>query len=167
MPAPLPLAPATGFRYPTSMVVPETEVIATLAGAVVWRWVVTPGDYLIGRDPGCDLCLDGPGVAGEHARLTVYHLEVFLDDLGSGSSTAVNGRTVQGSTRIWPGQKVSLGEVQFEMRRMKSRADAEEEPRTAVGGGAPAFAARVIAGKEVRSWRGGRAGWDGCHPRGA
>ncbi|NNJ12396.1 FHA domain-containing protein [Chloroflexales bacterium ZM16-3] len=44
---------------------------------------------VIGRDPGCDLQIDGPSVSNLHARLTVADGQITLADLDSGSGTSL------------------------------------------------------------------------------
>ena len=53
-----------------------------------------------------------------------YH-ELFIEDLGSDSGTFVGGKRVTESSRLWPSQKVQIGSVVLETRKMKSVADSE------------------------------------------
>ena len=45
------------------------------------------GQYLIGSDPACLIQVDLPGVAAQHARLTVLENTIQIEDLGSASGT--------------------------------------------------------------------------------
>ncbi|MBX0330377.1 FHA domain-containing protein, partial [Oscillochloris sp. ZM17-4] len=44
---------------------------------------------VIGRDPGCDLQIDGPSVSNLHARLTLAGGQITLADLGSAGGTSL------------------------------------------------------------------------------
>jgi hypothetical protein len=37
------------------MQIPETEIMASKVGAELWRKMVRPGDYVIGREADCDV----------------------------------------------------------------------------------------------------------------
>ena len=47
------LAIRARFRYTRIMVAPQTEVLITVAGSETGHFVFGPGDYIIGRNPGC------------------------------------------------------------------------------------------------------------------
>jgi pSer/pThr/pTyr-binding forkhead associated (FHA) protein len=83
------------------MLVPKTEIVITCEGAEVIRKTVPPGEYVIGREPGCDLPVEGVDLMSRrHARLTVNYDHVLIEDLGSSNGTFVNGQPVTGSTRL-------------------------------------------------------------------
>ncbi|HMO80346.1 MAG TPA: FHA domain-containing protein [Pyrinomonadaceae bacterium] len=48
----------------------------------------------IGRDPHCEVCLDGLQISNRHARLSARGGEVFIEDLGSTNGTFVSGQRV-------------------------------------------------------------------------
>jgi pSer/pThr/pTyr-binding forkhead associated (FHA) protein len=73
------------------MLIPETEIIVTKDGAEILRKTVQPGDYVIGREPGCEVRLDVELVSRRHAQLTVNFDHVLIEDLGS-SNGAVRQR---------------------------------------------------------------------------
>ncbi len=101
------------------MVVPETEIIVSKDGIELLRRTVRPGDYIIGREPECDVSLDAELVSMRHAQLTVNYDYALIEDLGSGHGTFVNGRPVTESTRLWPNQKIQIGSATVELRRVK------------------------------------------------
>lgn len=51
-------------------------------------------DIIIGRDPGCTLCLDRVSVSRRHARIFREGGRWFIEDLGSTNGLSVNGRIV-------------------------------------------------------------------------
>src|SRR4051812_44495855 len=91
------------------MIAPETEIIVTKDGAELMRATVKPGDYVIGREPSCDVQLDVDLVSRRHAKLIVNYDHALIADLGSSNGTFVNGQQVREPTRLWPNQKIQIG----------------------------------------------------------
>ena len=102
------------------MTVPQTEIILSANGVELMRKTVGPGDYVIGRDAAAEIFVDVEGVSPRHGQLIVNYDEILIADLGSASGVLVAGRPVSGRTRLWPNQKVQLGPVVLETRRIKS-----------------------------------------------
>ena len=100
------------------MLVPQTEVIVSHGGAEVCRHVLAPGEYVLGREPGVDVFVDAPLVSRRHARLIIDYSELFLADLGSSNGTFLNGQPVTENTRVFPSQKITIGEATVELRRI-------------------------------------------------
>src|SRR5687767_373669 len=116
-----------------AMLIPETEIVVTKDEMELGRTTVRPGDYVIGRDPSADIIIDDALISPRHAQLTVNYHELFIEDLGSSSGTFVAGNPVNGVTRVWPHQKLQLGTVVLETRRLKAAEDTDESlaPETA------------------------------------
>lgn len=112
------------------MHIPETIVTISRADEVIVRQTLKPGEYVIGRD-GADIAINDNHVSPRHAQLTVNFEDVIIEDLGSLLGTFVNGSPVKQATRLWPGQKVQLGDVVLETRRVRV-------PRIADGSLSPA-----------------------------
>jgi serine/threonine protein kinase len=72
---------------------------------------VSPGRVVIGSDPGCSLCIEGEGVAPEHAELWFdgEHLKVL--DLGSASGTVVDGFLLTAKVKVEYPASLQLGDV--------------------------------------------------------
>ncbi len=102
------------------MLVPQTEIIVTSNGAELLRKTVPPGEYVIGREPECDVPLEVDLVSRRHAQLTVNYDHALIEDLGSSNGTFVNGQPVAESTRLWPNQKIQIGAATIELRRIKT-----------------------------------------------
>jgi serine/threonine protein kinase len=98
---------------------PETEIIATKDGAEVLRTKVTPGDYVIGRETGCEIVVPVEGVSRRHAKLTVNFDHTLIEDLGSSNGTYVADRKIAEKTRLYPNQTVRLGTVTVQLKRLK------------------------------------------------
>src|ERR1700761_9083697 len=102
------------------MPAPEIEIIVTKDGAEMLRKTVSPGNYVIGREPECDIPLDVDLVSRRHAQLTVTFDQSSIEDLGSSNGTFVNGQPVTGPTRLWPNQRIQIGPATIELRRLKA-----------------------------------------------
>ena len=102
------------------MQIPETEIIVTKDGTELLRKTVRPGDYVIGREPECEVQVDVERVSRRHAQLTVNFDHALIEDLGSDSGTLVNGQPVKEPTRLWPNQKIQVGAATIELHRIKT-----------------------------------------------
>ena len=68
----------------------------------------------IGREPASTIRIDSLYVSRKHARIEQQGEQVVLVDLGSANGTALNGRRVQGTTELSPGDLVTIGDVTLE-----------------------------------------------------
>ena len=105
------------------MPAPQTEVLITVDRKEHARHVLTPGDYIIGRNPDCPLRVDADLVSREHAKLIVNYDHALIEDLGSSNGTFVNDQPVTERTRLWPSQKIRIGAATVTLRRLQG-----EEP---------------------------------------
>ena len=80
------------------------------------------GDNVIGRDPGCAVWMDAPGVSRRHASVIVTADTATIADLGSKNGTFVGGLPVRGPQVLADGDRVRVGSVEVEFRRGSSRA---------------------------------------------
>jgi hypothetical protein len=64
---------------------------------------------VLGSSPSADLVVEHPAVAGNHARLYAENGHVYLEDLGSGEGTFVDGQELVGPLRLRHGQQIDLG----------------------------------------------------------
>jgi serine/threonine protein kinase len=115
------------------MPIPETEVIVSQDDAELVRYVVEPGAYVIGRDAECELRVEADRVSRRHARLTVHGNEWLIEDLGSSNGTRINGQRIgAGPVKIWPTQKIQVGNALIELRRAESQERAGAAPGVAI-----------------------------------
>lgn len=63
---------------------------------------------LLGRNVGCDICLDDSLVSDEHAAVLRNGKEFVLEDLNSRNGTSVNGEEVH-RKRLRNGETISIG----------------------------------------------------------
>jgi len=104
------------------MAAPKTEVLVTVGGSERSRYLFSPGDYVIGRNLDCAVCVEAGQVSRQHAKLILDYDNAFIEDLGSSNGTRVNGKPVHGRTRLRPNQKVQCGAATIELRRLRREA---------------------------------------------
>ena len=91
------------------MPAPQTEILITVAGTETARFVLTPGDYVIGRNEDCPIRVEADLVSRQHAKLILNYDHALIEDLGSSNGTRVNDQPVTAATRLWPNQKIQIG----------------------------------------------------------
>jgi diguanylate cyclase (GGDEF)-like protein len=69
---------------------------------------LTQPSYVLGRNPDCEICVDGDGVSRRHARLVRDEEGWEVEDLGSANGTYVQGRQVD-RHRLQDGEILALG----------------------------------------------------------
>jgi DNA-binding winged helix-turn-helix (wHTH) protein len=74
------------------------------------------GESLVGRDPGCALWLDVPGVSRRHARIVVKGGTATIEDLGSTNGTFVDDVPVTAEQGLLDGQKIDFGPLAARFR---------------------------------------------------
>jgi len=77
---------------------------------------LVPGQRIrMGRDPGCELCLEDPELSREHAVLIVDAQGVTLRDLGSKNGVTVDDAPVHTERLLQHGAVVRLGSTRAEL----------------------------------------------------
>ncbi|MGE0488177.1 MAG: FHA domain-containing protein [Vulcanimicrobiota bacterium] len=71
----------------------------------------------IGRAPGCQVQVHDPFCSARHARLVPRDGGVVLEDLDSTNGVTIDGQTVESGSRLKVGQRFSIGEVTFEIKK--------------------------------------------------
>lgn len=86
-------------------------------GSHYYSWNLTPGRYVLGRNPDCNLCVPDKTVSRTHAELEISQsgMEYFLTDLNSHNGTTINGRRVAARTEIRSGDHIVFGQVEFRL----------------------------------------------------
>jgi Protein of unknown function (DUF3662)/Inner membrane component of T3SS, cytoplasmic domain len=81
------------------------------------RLGVGPGGATLGRSRQCDIVLSDPNVSRQHAEVRARGGSWVLTDLGSTNGSRINGRPVEGSEVIRPGDEIELGStvLRFEL----------------------------------------------------
>jgi hypothetical protein len=73
------------------------------------RLVVGAAGVTLGRSRQCDVVLNDPNISREHAEIRPRGGSWVLTDLGSTNGSRLNGRNVDGSEVIRPGDEIELG----------------------------------------------------------
>ncbi|MDR3403248.1 MAG: tetratricopeptide repeat protein [Chthoniobacter sp.] len=102
------------------MQIPEIEIIVTKDGAEILRKTVRPGDYVIGREPECDVHVDVDLVSRRHARLTIEDEGILIEDLGSSYGTFLDGQLVKERMRMGIDQGIQIGGATIHIRRREA-----------------------------------------------
>ncbi len=92
---------------------------------VLWMKQSLPladGEHIAGRDVECSLVIDGTTVSRRHARITVAHGALTIEDLDSTNGTHVNGARISAPTRLVPGDEFALGSEVLRVRLRSSSA---------------------------------------------
>jgi hypothetical protein len=81
------------------------------------RLVVGPGGATLGRSRQCDIVLSDPNVSRQHAEIRPRGGSWVMTDLGSTNGSRINGRPVEGSEVVRPGDEIELGStaLRFEL----------------------------------------------------
>jgi DNA-binding CsgD family transcriptional regulator len=77
--------------------------------------VLGPGTWVIGRDASCHVRVADKTVSRRHATIRVDQLGVRIEDLKSANGVRVNGVRVRGTKVLDPGDRLSVGLVEFEL----------------------------------------------------
>ena len=85
-------------------------------------YAVSPGDTVIGRHPDCDIQLQSNTISRRHAKVTGDSSQFFVEDLGSGNGTFVNGQQIAERTAIKNQDRIKFGPLllRFECEGAKS-----------------------------------------------
>jgi pSer/pThr/pTyr-binding forkhead associated (FHA) protein len=73
------------------------------------RYPLTRIYHRLGRDPACDIHLDGEEVSRQHAEITVTAEGAFVNDLDSRNGVFVNDERIGGLRQLRVGDRVRIG----------------------------------------------------------
>lgn len=94
----------------------EAEMMVYIGDENVAKFSLRHGEYIIGRDQGCQICIDTEGISRHHARLSFQGYELTVEDLGSANGVFIEGVRIQLPTRVRPDQQVEVGNARFLVR---------------------------------------------------
>jgi DNA-binding winged helix-turn-helix (wHTH) protein len=117
---------ALGYSFCGDAVDLHTNAADSSSSSVARCWlmwndraiVLTEGESIVGRDPGCSVWLDAPGVSRRHARIDVQCGGdiIRIEDLGSMNGTFVDQFPVRGIVQIRDGSVIHVGRVELTVR---------------------------------------------------
>lgn len=67
------------------------RIVLSLDDAIVTEVELTKAVTVLGRHPGCDVCIDHPAISGRHMLFRQVGKTVYVEDLASTNGTKVNG----------------------------------------------------------------------------
>lgn len=70
-------------------------------------------ETVIGRHPECNIHVDSNMVSRKHAKVIKEGNQFFVEDLGSGNGTTVNGQKIAGKTLLHHEDRIKLGPILF------------------------------------------------------
>jgi len=68
---------------------------------------------VLGRHPGCDIVLESGSVSRQHARITNFDGNFYIEDLNSRNGTYVNGRLLSGRQMLKENDEIGICELSF------------------------------------------------------
>ncbi len=85
------------------------EVIVRKNDSSLARYLLAPGEYVVGRDADCEIQIDCPDVSRHHARLTITADDFKIEDMASTSGTLVAGEPISQSTTFKAPKAIQIG----------------------------------------------------------
>src|SRR6478735_6301765 len=77
---------------------------------------VTSAEFVIGRDPQCQLRPASPAISKQHCVLAVREGKAYIRDCGSTNGTFVNGEQVAAEREVNTGDRLKVGPLEFDIR---------------------------------------------------
>lgn len=77
---------------------------------------ITVAEFLIGRDPECQLRPASPQVSKKHCAVVVREGKVYVRDFGSTNGTFINDEQVAGDLEVKTGDRFRAGPLAFEIK---------------------------------------------------
>jgi pSer/pThr/pTyr-binding forkhead associated (FHA) protein len=84
---------------------------------------------IVGRDPGCDICIPDGRVSGRHASVTLGPNGISIVDLGSSNGTFLNGTQVTRAL-VRPGDRVRFGSMEVDLFGLVGRGSIPQAARS-------------------------------------
>lgn len=69
----------------------------------------------IGRKEENSIMLPDPHVSGNHARVIIKNNVMFIEDLNSTNGVFVNGKKIQGRTKLFGKDEITIGTTKFKV----------------------------------------------------
>jgi DNA-binding CsgD family transcriptional regulator len=85
------------------------------------EFVLSAGDFVIGRSPDCGLALDDVLVSRQHAVIRCGEGELSIEDLGSANGVLVNGTRITRATELWDRDRIQIGGHRMEVMDLDAR----------------------------------------------
>ena len=83
-------------------------LVAPLGEMKGTRWVLEKAEFVIGRDPTCDLSVPDRQVSRFHARIRRQQGNYLVEDLGSKNGTHLNGTRIEAGSLLQDGDEIQI-----------------------------------------------------------
>jgi pSer/pThr/pTyr-binding forkhead associated (FHA) protein len=77
---------------------------------------ISSPQFLIGRDPHCNLRPASPAISKQHCGIFVRDGKVFVQDYGSTNGTSVNGELLSGEREVSNDDQLKVGPLEFTLK---------------------------------------------------
>lgn len=131
-------------RAPAATAAPTLVVVSAGAQRAL-EFPLDGPQRTVGRGAGSDLLLDDPTVSRRHAVFRRAGSAVLVEDAGSTAGVHVNGQRIDGPALLRPGDVVTLGRIELQLRpeavspgTLRSPGPPPPTPTGSASGGAPA-----------------------------
>ncbi|MDP3604520.1 MAG: D-alanyl-D-alanine carboxypeptidase [Polaromonas sp.] len=84
------------------------KLIITLDGHLLSEFELDKERIIIGRKPHNDIPIDNLAISGEHAAITIFHNDAFVEDLGSTNGTLMNNQPIT-KHALHHGDEIEIG----------------------------------------------------------
>ena len=98
------------------------RILLMIDNTVLKEHITDQNEIIIGRDTGCDICIDNIAVSRKHARIVKGPDNYFIEDMGSINGTFVNGHWVS-KKLLDAGDEISIGKYSLKI-------SSEDDPAT-------------------------------------
>jgi pSer/pThr/pTyr-binding forkhead associated (FHA) protein len=105
------------------------KLIITLDGQLLSEFLLDKERITIGRKPHNDIPIDNLAISGEHAAITTFHNESFVEDLGSTNGTLVNNQAIT-KHALHHGDEIEIGKYRLKyvnVEELGSKIEAHEK----------------------------------------
>jgi predicted component of type VI protein secretion system len=77
---------------------------------------ITTTEFVIGRDPQCQLRPASPAVSKQHCGISIRDGKMFVRDCGSTNGTFVNGEQIAAEREVQSGDRLRIGPLEFDIK---------------------------------------------------
>lgn len=106
--------------------VERTPSLLTISGPQIGRsYPIIQDEFMMGRASNCDLAIEDDLVSRHHCKIVLRSGTAELVDLGSTNGTLLNGRRVEGVTKLTEGDQIQVGAVTIVKFHLKEEVEAK------------------------------------------
>jgi sigma-B regulation protein RsbU (phosphoserine phosphatase) len=132
--------------------------LVLLQGGEARNYELIAAETVMGRHPDCAIQLESNMVSRKHARVLRDGAEFFIEDMGSGNGTQVNGTKIEGKALLRNEDRVKLGPILLRFEDLslvgggrQTVTDDKDKTATGVTPSRPPFKLEVSGGEEDAS----------------